>query len=327
MAPANGSPLLALPGATGDLERVEASLRDSVRTDDAYLTDIASHLILAGGKRVRPLLATVAARTVHPEASDDVVRGGVAAELVHLGSLYHDDVIDEAEVRRTVPSVNARWGNLRAVLAGDFLLARASEIAAALGVEVAALLARTIGRLCEGQISELRTTYDAGRAPEAYEASIGGKTAALFSAAARIGGIVGGLERPAVDALTRYGYGYGMVFQMVDDVLDLTATEEQLGKPAGHDLVEGVYTLPVIATLAAGGVGAEELADLLGKPLEGAELDKALAIVRAGPGVLAAVAAARRWADEAASAVAPLGSSRVVDALVAAPYALVDAVA
>ena len=142
------SPLAALPTAAADLERVERALRDSVRTGDEYLTEIASHLILAGGKRLRPSVAVAAALTGCGTASDDVVLGGVAVELVHLGSLYHDDVMDEAEMRRTVPSVNARWGNLRAILAGDFLLARASEIAAALGVEVAGLLARTIGRLC-----------------------------------------------------------------------------------------------------------------------------------------------------------------------------------
>ena len=177
----------------------------------------------------------------------------MSVELVHLGSLYHDDVMDEADTRRSVESVNARWGNLQAILAGDFLLARASEIAASLGTEVAGLLAATIGRLCEGQIGELRRTYNAARTEAEYLESIDGKTASLFSTAARIGALVGGLDRPDVEALTSFGHAFGMAFQIVDDVLDLTATEAQLGKPAGHDLVEGVYTLPVIRTLAAGG--------------------------------------------------------------------------
>src|SRR5256885_4820267 len=145
---------------------VEDALRESVRSDDAYLTEVASHLIVAGGKRVRPLfaIASACAATTSGDiaVSDDVVRGGVAVELVHLGSLYHDDVIDEAPTRRTVESVNARWGNLTAILAGDFLLAKASEIAASLGTEVAGLLAATIGRLCEGEVGELRTAYDVG---------------------------------------------------------------------------------------------------------------------------------------------------------------------
>jgi heptaprenyl diphosphate synthase len=318
------SPLLALPGMEPELGRIEAALRSSVETDDAQLTEIARHLILAGGKRLRPVLTMVSAQAGGGEPTDEVVLGGVACELVHLGSLYHDDVMDEAVVRRSVDSVNARWGNLRAILAGDFLLARASEIAASLGTEVAALLARTIGRLCEGQIAELRHAYDPGRPPEAYVASISGKTASLFAAACRIGGIVAGAPRQQIEALTAFGHAYGMVFQIADDVLDLTATEEQLGKPTGHDLVEGVYTLPAILTLRAGGSAAEELADLLGRPLEGAELDKALAIVRSNGGVREAVNVAQRYIEEAAAALAPLPPTPARDALVAGAAQLIE---
>ncbi len=136
-----------------DRDRVEAALLDAVRTRDAYLTEIASHLIVAGGKRLRPVM-TVAAAQVGGQSpvSDEVILGGISCELVHLGSLYHDDVMDESPERRGVETVNAKWGNLQAILAGDFLLSRASEIAASLGTEVAGLLARTIGWLCEGQI-------------------------------------------------------------------------------------------------------------------------------------------------------------------------------
>src|SRR5262245_40942791 len=246
-----------------DLARVEAALRLAVRTDDDYLTELASHLIVAGGKRLRPVVAMAAARTRADEVADPVVQGGVSVELVHLGSLYHDDVIDEAETRRGVETVNAKWGNLQAILAGDFLLSRASEIAASLGTEVAALLARTIGWLCEGEIEQLRHTYDVNRPEDSYLVSIQGKTASLYGTAARIGGIVGGLDRSRIDALTAWGNAFGMVFQIVDDILDVTDTTEQLGKPAGHDLVEGVYTLPVLRTLAMGGGVGEELASLL----------------------------------------------------------------
>ena len=159
--------------------------------------------------------------------------------------------MDEADTRRGVETVNAKWGNLQAILAGDFLLARASEIAASLGTEVAGLLARTIGWLCEGQIEELRHTYDITRTEGSYFASIHGKTASLYGTAARIGGIVAGHDRVVIDALTEYGNAYGTVFQIVDDILDVTATDEQLGKPSGHDMIEGVYTLPVLRTLAA----------------------------------------------------------------------------
>jgi heptaprenyl diphosphate synthase len=305
-----------------DRERIEAAMLSSVVTSDAYLTEIASHLIVAGGKRLRPVIAVAAGRVGGSSASDDVVLGGVACELVHLGSLYHDDVMDEATTRRGVDTVNARWGNLQAILAGDFLLARSSEIAASLGTEVAGLLARTIGWLCEGQIAELRHTYDVARPEQSYLDSIHGKTASLYGTAARIGGIVAGLDRDTVDALTAYGNAYGMVFQIVDDVLDLTATDAQLGKPSGHDMEEGVYTLPVLRTLANGRASGDELRELLGSPLDPAEREKALAIVRSDEGIESAIATARQYVAAAVAACERLGDDPTVDALRGAPSAL-----
>ena len=313
----SAAPLLAHPTIGADLERVELVLRDSVRTADAFLTDVASHLIVAGGKRVRPLfsIATSAVATPALAPADlDVIRGGVSVELVHLGSLYHDDVMDEATTRRGAESVNHRWGNLTAILAGDFLLAKASEIAASLGTEVAGLLAATIGRLCEGQVLELQTMFDPARTEDRYLASIGGKTASLFATACRIGGIVGGLERDGIDAVTSFGDHYGMAFQIVDDVLDIVATDEQLGKPAGNDLVEGVYTLPVLRTL--GGPAGGELADLLGHPLEPAARDRARELVRANGAVAEALAMARAYVDRAAAALEPFGPTEAAVALV-----------
>ncbi|MEZ5219617.1 MAG: polyprenyl synthetase family protein [Ilumatobacteraceae bacterium] len=191
------SPLLALPTSDSDRQRVEDALRESVRTPDPYITELASHLLVAGGKRLRPVLAVAAGLSDGRETvTDEVVLGGVACELVHVGSLYHDDVMDEAETRRGVETVNAKWGNLQAIVAGDFLLSRASEIAASLGTEVAGLLANTIGRLCFGQINEVRTTYQVTRTEAQYLESIEGKTAALFSTSARIGAIVAGPTGP-----------------------------------------------------------------------------------------------------------------------------------
>jgi heptaprenyl diphosphate synthase len=298
-----------------------------VKTDDAFLTEVSSHLIVAGGKRVRPLfaVASAAAGSTEPLVSDDAVQGGVAVELVHLGSLYHDDVIDEAVTRRTVESVNARWGNLTAILAGDFLLAKASEIAASLGSEVAGLLAATIGRLCEGEVAELRSAFDVERTEAGYLQSIKGKTAALFATACRIGALVGGLPREAVDALTEYGESYGVAFQIVDDVLDVVASEAELGKPAGHDLVEGVYTLPVLRALDA----PSGLRERLGRPLDGVHLDEALSLVRADGAVDGALETARSYASLAVNALTPLGETdstvwlaNATDAL----FARVDAV-
>jgi heptaprenyl diphosphate synthase len=321
------NPLLNLPSMNTDRGRVESALRSSVVTSDAYLTEIASHLIIAGGKRLRPVMSIAAALAGGAGVTDEVIQGGVSVELVHLGSLYHDDVMDEADMRRGTPSVNAVWGNLRAILSGDFLLARASEIAASLGVEVAGLLARTIGRLCEGQISELQTLFKVERTQADYLTSIDGKTASLYSAAARIGGIVSGFDRDQVEALTQYGTAFGLVFQIVDDILDITATDEQLGKPAGHDMVEGVYSLPVILTLATAGSVGDELRDLLGGPIEGAALDKAISIVRSGPGVAEAKVIARHYANQAATVAQSLGDNDATSAMAAAGYALIDSVA
>ena len=309
-----------------DRQRIEDALIAAVDTKDDYLNELARHLIVAGGKRLRPVLTVIAAQIAGGPAIDDAVQGGIACELVQTGSLYHDDVIDEASTRRGVETVNAKWGNLQAILAGDFLLARASEIAASLGAEVAGLLGNTIARLCEGEIEQLKHTYDVHRTEPSYYSSIAGKTASLFGTAARIGGIVAGLDRPVVDALTAYGLAYGMVFQIVDDILDITATEEQLGKPAGHDMVEGVYTLPGLRTLATAGVAADELGDLLGAPLDPVVCDKALSIVRSGPGIAYAIEAAGVYITAARDACAAFAPSAARDALLAAPRALLDSV-
>ena len=315
-----------MPGIDADLARIEAAMRESIVTSDPHLTELAAHLVVAGGKRLRPVLAVVAAQVHGQPASHDAVRGGVACELVQTGSLCHDDVMDEATTRRGVETVNAKWGNLQAILAGDFLLARASEIAASLGTEVAGLLTRTIGWLCEGQIEELRHTYDVARPEASYLTSIHGKTASLFGTSARIGAIVAGFDRPLVDTLTEYGNAFGMVFQIVDDLLDLTSTSEQLGKPAGHDMEEGVYTLPVLRTLSAGGPAADELGDLLGRPLGPVERDKALAIVRSESGIAAAVDVANDYVARAVTALADLPDTPAVAALRDAPAALLATV-
>jgi heptaprenyl diphosphate synthase len=297
----------------GELERVAAALRASVVTEDAYFSELTSHLVDAGGKLLRPALAVAAGAVADPgrPVSDEVVLGGVSVELVQIGSLYHDDVMDEASTRRSVESVNARWGNLRAILAGDFLLAKASEIAASLGTEVARLLAATIGSMCEGQVRELQTTFDVRRTEEQYTAAIAGKTASLFASAARIGALVVELPAADVDALTAFGHRFGMAFQVVDDILDVVATDEQLGKPAGNDLAEGIYTYPAIRALASPAVGAE-LAALLGRPLDPVDVERARKLVRSGDAVDEATALARRYCVDAAAALDVLPDNAAV---------------
>lgn len=294
---------LDLPRLGADLARVETGLRDAVGNQDRFLGEVAAHLVEAGGKRIRPALTLCAGYLAgggDQPADNDVVVGAVAVELVHLGSLYHDDVIDEAETRRGVPSVNARWSNIVAILGGDYMLARASALAARLGSEVAALLATTIGELCRGQVVELQHLFDTGRSEERYYSAIEGKTATLFGTACRVGGVVLGLPDRTLDALTDFGRQIGICFQIVDDVLDLTATDEALGKPAGQDLVEGVYTLPVIFALQ----DSAELRDLLGRPLERDALDEVRRLATADGAVDAALTAARGHARRADDALA-----------------------
>jgi heptaprenyl diphosphate synthase len=294
---------------------------------DAYLTEIASHLIKAGGKRQRPLFTIAAAATGMADGAvvpDDVVRGGVAVELVQVGSLYHDDVMDEAQIRRQVPSVNARWGNLRAILAGDFLLAKASEIAASLGTEVAGLLAYTIGELCKGQVSELQTLYDVNRTEDQYYPSIAGKTASLFAAATRIGALVGDYDREVIDRLTEFGRLYGMAFQIIDDILDVIATDEQLGKPAGKDMLEGVYSLPVIHTLAS--PQGDKLRNLLKDGLTEADRHDAIECVRIGPGVDSAYDTAAGFVEQARAEIFAVSRNDAATAMADTAQHLLDSV-
>ncbi|MGI9602937.1 MAG: polyprenyl synthetase family protein [Acidimicrobiales bacterium] len=323
----SGNPLAAFPALAAGLEQVEEELGASVITNDTFLTEVASHLIVAGGKRVRPgftLAASTATSTGDAPVTTEAVMGGVACELVHIGSLYHDDVMDEAEIRRAADSVNHRWGNLRAILAGDFLLARASEIAASLGTEVAGLLANTIARLCEGQVRELQDAYNVERTEADYLLSIEGKTASLLATSCRVGGIVAGLPRDLIDTVTKFGHSYGMAFQVVDDILDVTATDEELGKPSGNDLIEGIYTLPVLRALASD-LG-RDLAPLLGEVLDTDRRDRARDIVRATTGPAQALAVAERYTDEALRSLDPLEGTPAHAALRSASEHLIERV-
>ena len=321
-----------LPSLRRDLERVEGQLVAAVKSTDGFLTSLARHLMTAGGKRVRPgfcLASSLAYERDGAAARHEAVMGGAAVELVHIGSLYHDDVLDGAATRRSVASVNARWGNLRAILAGDYLLGRASEIAASLGGEVAGLLATTITRLCEGQIVELEAAYDVGRSERGYERAIAGKTAALLATSCRIGAVVADLRRDDADDIEEFGRAYGMAFQIVDDILDLVATDSQLGKPAGNDLLEGNYTLPVILALADPSAGGE-LRSVLRDPISKDRpdrLDKARSLVLATAGVAQAHARARIWADRAQAALAGLPDTPAAASLRAAADHLMDRLA
>lgn len=320
---ASSPDLFALPVSEADLATLEQELRIAVVRGDEFLNDVVTHLIVAGGKRIRPALALAAASFSGSPVSADTIQGGISVELVHLASLYHDDVMDEALIRRQVPSVNARWGNLIAIVAGDFLLARSAEIAATLGAEIGGLLAATLARLCQGQIAETRSCFHASRSEDEYLRSIADKTSALMATACRIGALTAGLEMPAVEALTNFGECFGTVFQIRDDVLDVVATENELGKPPGQDLAEGIYTLPVQRALLDGAI-APKLLELLGRPLSPNEVAVARNLVMDSGGIKDSVGVARRFAEEAALSLEMFADSPTAKSLAALPFALLD---
>jgi len=264
----------------GRLDLVEEALEKSVRVESSgLLSETSSYLIAAGGKRFRAMLVLLAGYFGDP-SDPRLIPGSVSIELVHLATLYHDDVIDEAEARRGAPSANLRWDNTVAILTGDFLFARASEISTDLGTEVCRLLARTIAVLCDGQIREVDSSGKVEQPEENYLEIIRRKTASLIGTSCRLGGMLSDATPEHVDVLEEFGNALGMAFQLSDDIMDITASQLELGKEPGTDIREGVYTMPVLHALAHG-EHREELARLLaGGPPDGELLDRALALVR-----------------------------------------------
>ena len=233
-----------------DLERVELILMEAATAGTPFLTESAGYLIRAGGKRLRPALTALSALLwdgCGPKADST----GAAIELTHLATLYHDDVIDEADVRRGVPSANNKWGNTVAILVGDYLFARASSIAADVGGEVPRVLADAIARVVQGQVRELEHLYDIRRSQQHYFDTVDDKTGALLEAASRLGAVLAGCPPDQAEPLRMFGAAFGTAFQIADDLLDFSATQEDLGKAPGTDLRDGVYTLPLIYAVEA----------------------------------------------------------------------------
>lgn len=293
---------LRLISVETDLTRLETLLAESVIFGDEYLDSVTTHLIYAGGKRLRPLLAIASATSGERPASQNDLLGGVALELMHLASLYHDDVMDEADIRRNVDSVNARYGNLIAIVAGDYLMARSATIAADLGADAAGLLARTLAWLTRGQVSEVRTAFSIERTETDYFEAIEGKTASLMASSCRMGALTARIEEKETAALTEFGRCFGMVYQLRDDILDVVATENQLGKPAGQDLAEGIYNLPTIFALRDANLG-DELRNLLGASLNDDDRERARKLVIATDGITQTIASAQRYLAQAHQAL------------------------
>ena len=234
-----------------NLDKLEERLIDVSSSNDEYLSSISQYLIKAGGKRFRPIISLLSGKFGDEKNYiNKIIDAGVAVELIHIGSLYHDDVMDNATTRRGVESSNSKWNSNLSILAGDYLLARSSELAAEnLGLESVKLLASTYAELVEGQTKELNLSFNLDQGVEDYLKVIEGKTASLIRTSARLGSLASSADSEIVDALSNWGWNCGIIFQISDDILDLTSDSETLGKPAGNDILEGTYTLPVLIAL------------------------------------------------------------------------------
>ncbi|MBN6055772.1 polyprenyl synthetase family protein [Nonomuraea sp. RK-328] len=304
---------LAQDVATG-LAAVEKLLRSSVESEDAFVTEASKHLIEAGGKRFRTLMVLLAAQFGDPSAPG-VVPGAVVIELTHLGSLYHDDVMDEAPVRRGSPSANARWDNTVAILTGDYLFAQASDILADLGPELIRIQAQTFSRLVQGQIRETIGPRE-GDDPIAHHISVlADKTGSLIAASGRFGALLAGAPTEVEERLSRICEAIGVAWQLGDDLLDVASTSTESGKTPGTDLREGIHTLPVLHALASG--TPPRLMELLSGPVAEEDVEEALTLLREHSGMARAREELTAWIDRARDDISALPDIPAKDAFMA----------
>lgn len=280
------------------LALVEDGLRAAARAQHPVLAAASTHLAEAGGKRLRPMLVLLAAQFGDPQ-DPRVVQAAIALELTHLATLYHDDVMDEAAVRRGSVSANSRWGNSVAILTGDFLFSRASAILAELGAEAIRIQAETFARLVAGQIAETVGCQPGEDPLDHYLGVVTEKTASLFATAGHFGAMFSGAPRSVIDRITPACRALGVAFQLADDILDVASASEQSGKTPGTDLREGVRTLPMLHALRSARPSDARLVELLNMPdlSDPALHAEALALLRAHPAMAMAGADTRRWAE------------------------------
>ena len=253
------SNIIPIPSLWDNLEKLEKRLFEVTVSEDTYLTEISQYLMEAGGKRFRPIISLLAGE-LGTENKDKVIDAGISVELIHLGSLYHDDVIDEATTRRGVESTNRKWNATLAILAGDYLLARSSELAADnLGLESVKLLASTYAELVVGQTKEVQFSFDTKHGTDDYLEVISGKTASLIRTSAKLGAMASNSSPELIESISSWAWHSGIIFQITDDILDLNSNTETLGKPAGNDILEGTYTLPVLLALEKDRIKIEDI--------------------------------------------------------------------
>jgi octaprenyl-diphosphate synthase len=320
---------------------IEEFVREELTQDNAHIAQAVWNMLDAGGKRLRPRITLLSGRTFDADAPEDPVIASYM-ELIHVATLIHDDVLDNADLRRGVESTNHAFGNRFSVLAGDYLFSWVfKKVTQAYPNPVPTILAAMLAEICNGEVKQLRAAGNADLPVSAYLEIIGKKTAELFAACAECGAIVAlahgdrfetsAVRRlPQVQALRAYGWSFGMAFQIRDDLLDVTATEDVIGKPAGSDLREKKMTLPLIYALQTGGQAVRASVDALfaiddaASNAAAAELADVVAAVRNGPAVELTMAAIAQHAAAAESALFSLPPSEAREELAALARALTE---
>ena len=327
-------PVLALPGAGTDLmgrvgaglEEVRALLARRVDHEDPFIAEASGHLLEAGGKLFRPTL-TLLASELGSGRNADVIAAAASVELVHLASLYHDDVMDDSTLRRGAPTANAKYDNSTAILVGDLLFGTASDIVADLGPEAVKIQAQTFVRLCSGQIRDDRPAPGGADPVDYYLRVLADKTGVLVATAARYGAMFGGAGPEVVEAVRSYGECLGMAFQLADDLLDIASESDQSGKTPGTDLREGKATLPVLHVREARRAEDARLLELASGPISSEDdLAEALSLLRPHPAMEQARARTREIGAEAAAALTVVPDSEAKAALVALVEGVIDRV-
>ncbi|WP_232715770.1 polyprenyl synthetase family protein [Gordonia metallireducens] len=295
------------------LQKVEDLLLGELSSGDEVMTEAATHLAKAGGKRFRPMFAILASQFGPRPDSEDVITSATVVEMIHLATLYHDDVMDEASMRRGAPSANARWTNSIAILSGDFLFARASRLVSTLGPEAVRIIAETFAELVTGQMRETVGVKPGADPIEHYLQVVWEKTGSLIAAAARFGAMASGATADDIERLSKIGDIVGVAFQVSDDIIDISSVSVDSGKTPGTDLREGVHTLPVLYALTGDDATSERLRELLvgpdggSRPLtDDAEVAEALKLLESSAGMAAARAKLQSFADEAHAMLAEL---------------------
>lgn len=298
-----------------DLERVEQELYQRLHSERGFLRELATHLVRGGGKRLRPALVLQTAR-VRDYRPERVIPVAAAVEMIHMATLIHDDVVDGSDLRRGLPTVNAKWGSGVSVLLGDYLFARAFSMLAETGSnEVVQIMADVVFLMSEGELENTVEVFDTERGEEHYLDHIDKKTAVFIGECCRLGGLLGGADQAAVEALHRYGRSIGMAFQIVDDILDFSGSARELGKPPGTDLQSGVITLPVLYALRKEPQGSELRELIEARFSDGPTLERAVALVRASGALEESYQVAMAYVDEAQRMLEHLPPGAVRDRL------------